>query len=114
RRGWGGQADGAGRGRADRRSGSLACDPAEGGHPSGADARLGRARRADLRLRADQAGPGGCVLGSGLGARRTQARRMSPPLWLIAGREFRAYTATASFWVALAIGPLAMSGVLGL
>ena len=39
---------------------------------------------------------------------------MSLPLWLIAGREFRAYTATASFWVALAIGPLAMSGVLGL
>src|SRR5207302_7927683 len=58
--------------------------------------------------------PGVGVLGSGLGARRTPARRMSPPLWLIAGREFRAYTATASLWVALAIGPLAMSGVLGL
>lgn len=35
---------------------------------------------------------------------------MTPPLWLIAGREFRAYAATASFWVALAIGPLLMGG----
>jgi ABC-2 type transport system permease protein len=35
---------------------------------------------------------------------------MTPPLWLIAGREFRAYTATTSFWVALAIGPLLMGG----
>ena len=35
---------------------------------------------------------------------------MIPPLWLIAGREFRAYAATGSFWVALAIGPLLMGG----
>jgi ABC-2 type transport system permease protein len=35
---------------------------------------------------------------------------MTPPLWLIAGREFRAYAATTSFWVALAIGPLLMGG----
>lgn len=31
---------------------------------------------------------------------------MNHPIWLIAGREFRAYVTTASFWVALAIGPL--------
>lgn len=31
---------------------------------------------------------------------------MNHPVWLIAGREFRAYVTTASFWVALAIGPL--------
>ena len=28
------------------------------------------------------------------------------PLWLICGREFRAYVATISFWVALMVGPL--------
>ncbi len=33
-------------------------------------------------------------------------------IWLIAGREFRAYAMTASFWVALAIGPLLMAGAL--
>jgi len=32
------------------------------------------------------------------------------PLWLIAGREFRAYTATLSFWIALMIGPLFVAG----
>ena len=37
---------------------------------------------------------------------------MTGPIWLIAGREFRAYATTASFWVALAIGPLLMSGAL--
>jgi ABC-2 type transport system permease protein len=31
-----------------------------------------------------------------------------PPLLLIAEREFRAYVATVSFWVALAIGPIAI------
>lgn len=35
---------------------------------------------------------------------------MSGRIWLIAGREFRAYAMTASFWVALAIGPLLMAG----
>lgn len=35
---------------------------------------------------------------------------MSPPAWLIAGREFRAYVATASFWVALLVGPLVTAG----
>jgi ABC-2 type transport system permease protein len=33
-------------------------------------------------------------------------------IWLIAGREFRAYAMTASFWVALAIGPLLMAAAL--
>lgn len=32
---------------------------------------------------------------------------MTPPVWLIAEREFRTYVATVSFWVALAMGPLA-------
>jgi len=32
---------------------------------------------------------------------------MTSPLWLIAERELRTYVATASFWAALAIGPLA-------
>jgi ABC-2 type transport system permease protein len=32
------------------------------------------------------------------------------PAWLIAGREFRAYVATTSFWVALLIAPLLMAG----
>ena len=31
---------------------------------------------------------------------------MTKPLWLIAEREIRTYVATASFWIALAIGPL--------
>lgn len=39
---------------------------------------------------------------------------MTPPVWLIAEREFRAYAATLSFWIALAVGPLAMAGALGL
>jgi ABC-2 type transport system permease protein len=39
---------------------------------------------------------------------------MTPPVWLIAEREFRAYVATLSFWVALAVGPLALAGALGL
>ena len=39
---------------------------------------------------------------------------MTAPIWLIAGREFRAYTTTASFWVALAVGPLVMAGALAL
>ncbi len=33
-------------------------------------------------------------------------------LWLIAGREFWAYAATPSFWVALAIGPVLMAAAL--
>ena len=33
-------------------------------------------------------------------------------IWLIAGREFRAYAMTGSFWVALAIAPLLMAGAL--
>jgi ABC-2 type transport system permease protein len=33
------------------------------------------------------------------------------PIALLAGREFRAYVATASFWVALMIGPLAMLAI---
>lgn len=37
---------------------------------------------------------------------------MNHPVWLIAGREFRAYVTTASFWVALAIGPLLTGGAL--
>ena len=41
-------------------------------------------------------------------------RAVSGPVWLIAEREFRAYVATASFWVALAIGPIAMALVLAL
>ena len=32
---------------------------------------------------------------------------VTPPVWLIAEREFRTYVATVSFWVALAMGPLA-------
>ncbi len=35
---------------------------------------------------------------------------MTSPVWLIAEREFRTYVATLSFWVALAIGPLAAAG----
>jgi ABC-2 type transport system permease protein len=30
------------------------------------------------------------------------------PIWLIAEREFRAYAATVSFWIALLVGPLAL------
>ena len=41
-------------------------------------------------------------------------RAVSGPVWLIAEREFRAYAATASFWVALTIGPIAMAVVLAL
>ncbi|MDP3852257.1 ABC transporter permease [Phenylobacterium sp.] len=37
---------------------------------------------------------------------------MTPPVWLIAGREFRTYTATVSFWVALLVGPLCMVAAL--
>lgn len=37
---------------------------------------------------------------------------MNLPARLIAGREFRAYTTTASFWIALAVGPLALGGAL--
>jgi ABC-2 type transport system permease protein len=39
---------------------------------------------------------------------------VTTPTWLIAEREFRAYTATASFWIALAVGPLMMAAGLGL
>lgn len=35
---------------------------------------------------------------------------MTSPIWLIAGREFRAYVTTGSFWLALAIGPLLTGG----
>ena len=34
---------------------------------------------------------------------------MTGRIWLIAGREFRAYAMTTSFWIALAIGPLLMA-----
>jgi ABC-2 type transport system permease protein len=37
-----------------------------------------------------------------------------PPFLLIAEREFRAYVATLSFWVALAVGPLAIAGAVAL
>jgi ABC-2 type transport system permease protein len=46
------------------------------------------------------------------GLRGAEIRAVSAPMWLIAEREFRAYAATASFWIALIIGPLAMGGVL--
>ena len=35
---------------------------------------------------------------------------MTTPTWLIAEREFRTYVATVSFWIALAIGPIAGTG----
>jgi ABC-2 type transport system permease protein len=35
---------------------------------------------------------------------------LNSPVWLIAEREFRTYVATLSFWVALAVGPLAAGG----
>ena len=35
-------------------------------------------------------------------------------VWLIAGREFRAYVATTSFWVALLVGPALAAGALAL
>lgn len=37
---------------------------------------------------------------------------MTAPVWLIAERELRTYVATASFWAALAIGPLAAGALL--
>ena len=37
---------------------------------------------------------------------------MTAPIWLIAEREIRTYVATASFWAALAIGPLAAGAML--
>lgn len=37
---------------------------------------------------------------------------MTAPIWLIGGREFRTYVATASFWIALAFGPLAAGAAL--
>jgi ABC-type Na+ efflux pump permease subunit len=37
---------------------------------------------------------------------------VTSPLWLIAEREIRTYVATASFWAALAIGPLAAGALL--
>ncbi len=37
---------------------------------------------------------------------------MTSPVFLIAAREFRTYVATVSFWVALAIGPMLMAGLL--
>jgi ABC-2 type transport system permease protein len=39
---------------------------------------------------------------------------MTAPVWLIAEREFRTYVMTASFWVALAIGPLTAVATLAL
>ncbi len=39
---------------------------------------------------------------------------MTAPVWLIAEREIRTYVATASFWIALAIGPLVAAGALAL
>ena len=38
--------------------------------------------------------------------------RGTPALWLIAGREFHAYVATASFAVALLVGPLLSAGAM--
>jgi ABC-2 type transport system permease protein len=40
------------------------------------------------------------------------ARAMAAPIWLIAEREIRTYVATASFWAALALGPLCAAGAL--
>ena len=37
---------------------------------------------------------------------------MAAPAFLIAEREFRTYVATLSFWIALAIGPILMAGML--
>lgn len=39
---------------------------------------------------------------------------MSSPVLLFAAREFRAYVATLSFWIALAVGPVAMAVVVAL
>lgn len=39
---------------------------------------------------------------------------MTAPAWPIAEREFRAYTMTVSFWIALVAGPLLMAGALAL
>ena len=39
---------------------------------------------------------------------------MTPPFLLLAEREFRAYVATLSFWIALAVGPVAMAVVVAL
>ena len=39
---------------------------------------------------------------------------MTHPALLIAGREFRTYAGTASFWIALAVGPMIMGGALAL
>jgi len=39
---------------------------------------------------------------------------VTPPVLVIAEREFRAYVATLSFWIALLAGPLAIAGALGL
>jgi len=39
---------------------------------------------------------------------------VTPPFLLIAEREFRAYVATLSFWIALAVGPVAMAVVVAL
>jgi ABC-type Na+ efflux pump permease subunit len=39
---------------------------------------------------------------------------MNAPVWLIAVREVRTYTSTASFWIALLFGPLLMAGALAL
>lgn len=38
--------------------------------------------------------------------RRAMGSFVTAPAWLIAEREFRTYVATASFWLALAIGPI--------
>ena len=42
----------------------------------------------------------------------TRQARGAPALWLIAEREFRAYVATASFWIALLVGPLLSAGAM--
>lgn len=39
---------------------------------------------------------------------------MTAPVWLIAGREFRTYVATWSFWVALVVGPVASGAAFAL
>jgi ABC-2 type transport system permease protein len=39
---------------------------------------------------------------------------VTPPFLLFAEREFRAYVATLSFWIALAVGPVAMAVVVAL
>src|SRR5204862_911892 len=100
------------------------------GQPCAADERHGGGLGGAVRRRADQGGPRGRLLepgggadgcGDGRGDRRRARHRSRHPqsgglmhrLWLIGLREFKAYVATLSFWIALAIGPLLMLGAAG-